>query len=137
MLAAIELISFHIGLFVVSLCCFLVISVMHSESTFIVASVTLVGGLTCVTLLSIMCNAHLLETWRKAKLYKSSLMVLIGHLAPILGIYLVNGMAKATAASEGLALLPIIAWGMFFYSIGLFSIMFQLMRAKLRDAPNP
>jgi hypothetical protein len=124
-----ELISFHVGLFfaalIISFIAFMDFFSAGVKAEFLVACMLLCSVLS-VCAISWAFRAYILSSWVVAAPHTASVLILIGHLAPLSAVYFYLLMVQAGTGS-GIIFIPIFAWAAFFYSIGIIWCMIRLL----------
>ncbi len=127
MVARLELVSFHVAVFFTASISFIFLKIVNVLNT----TPTLLGWLiycgVVVVFISRVSCAYVIGHWVKSKPHGASLVIMLGHLAPIAGAYLSHLMAKAGTGS-GLIFLPLIIWATLFYAVG---IVWSLIRLSV------
>lgn len=123
MLARLELISFHLALFC-SASIFLLLQgtgggAVGDEA---LAMMLLMFGGGFVLVASLVLRTHEIARWKACRLHGASTLIAIGHAAPVLGVWLFLEMSRAHAGS-GLVFLPLMAWAVVFYGIGIVQVI--------------
>lgn len=139
MLALLEMISFHLALFFSASILFVLKAPMvRVGPQAIVVAWLLFCGLS-VLVVSLVLRAHVIARWKAARPHGAALALLAGHAAPVLaGLLFQQWVVGGTGSSSGLALLPLMAWAVIFYGLGIVGIIKRLTSAAARgraDAP--
>lgn len=130
MLALLEVISFHIGLFfrsaIIALILvgpfvigFLATFYQDAQNAETIALLVLMFSAAIMTgAFSSEKGTYSTSVWEKAQPHTASLLILLGHPAPIAAIYLYLAMAKSGMGS-GVVFIPLLIWSAIFYFVGI------------------
>lgn len=134
MLATLEMLSFHAAVFgassVVFFFLFFIAWSVHFDGQANALTVWVLCSSAIVVLLSMAVGAYKTCRWKKAQPDRASIVILVGHLAPVVSAYLYSQMLRAGTGS-GVVFLPLIAWAILFYPIGIVMALSRL--ASVRD----
>ncbi len=141
MLAWLKLTSFHVA---VSICVALGVFVAGASSLssppYQLSTASLLVGVVCVSAvavigISFVSRAYRPGRWRGEVADGASIVLLVGHLGPILALAMLRSMVKAGAGS-GLVLVFPILWALLFYVPGILWALNRLSRVEdVRTAP--
>jgi len=131
MMPLIWLISFHLAVFfLAAIISFLPLANIINPDTQKILWLSI--SLASVLVISLATRAYSLSLWAFAKPSDSSKVIMLGHLGPAIAFYFYQAM-KSTSTGSGLIFIPIAAWAIFFYGIGLLAVIFVLTKARSRQ----
>ena len=143
MFAWFKLVSFHVA---VSICVALgvlvagALSLSSAASSYQFSTASLLVGVVCVSAIavvgiSVVSHAYQPDRWVGEVADGASVVLLVGHLGPIVAVAMLRSMVQAGAGS-GLALVFPILWALLFYVPGVLWALNRLSRvADARKAP--
>jgi hypothetical protein len=129
MLAKLELVSFHAAVFVAaSVLLYFLILLSGMERAFgttqMFSGWLLCSGI-CVAAISWLSRAYSVTRWKEAAPHGASIVVFVAHLAPAAAGYILY-LFSSHGAGSGVVFLPLIAWALFFYPIGIIWSLIRL-----------
>jgi len=119
MTAKLELVSFHFGLLFASFLLFII-----ATRSFYPA---VLSSIITVIAVSWSFRAFTVSSWEKAAPHFASVLISIGHLAPLYTVCAIYSMHRAGAGS-GLIFIPMLIWAAIFYPWGILCCMLRLLQ---------